>query len=89
VDGRDIRGLLGFIGASTENFCGDCNRVRVSAAGALRACLGGRDEVPLVELLRQGSDDAIEAAIREGLSRKRDRHHMEDESFETMVRIGG
>ena len=90
MDGdREVQGLLGFIGAITENFCGDCNRVRVSAAGALRACLGGRDEVPLAGLLREGSDDAIEAAIREGLSRKRERHHMEEESFETMVRIGG
>jgi cyclic pyranopterin phosphate synthase len=89
VDGREVRGLLGFIGAITENFCSDCNRVRVSAAGALRACLGGRDEVPLVALLRAGTDAAVEAAIREGLSRKRDRHHMEEESFETMVRIGG
>jgi cyclic pyranopterin phosphate synthase len=88
-DGREVRGLLGFIGAISENFCGDCNRVRVSAAGALRACLGGRDEVPLAPLLRTGTDDEIEAAIREGLSRKRDRHHMEEESFETMVRIGG
>ena len=88
-DGRRVVGLLGFIGALTENFCGDCNRVRVSAAGALRACLGGRDEVPLADLLRTGTDDEVEAAIREGLSRKRDRHHMEDESFETMVRIGG
>ncbi len=87
--GREVNGLLGFIGAITENFCGDCNRVRVSAAGALRACLGGRDEVPLAELLRTGTDDAVEAAIREGLSRKRERHHMEEESFETMVRIGG
>jgi cyclic pyranopterin phosphate synthase len=90
VDGdREVHGLLGFIGAITENFCGDCNRVRVSAAGALRACLGGRDEVPLAGLLRDGTDDAIEAAIREGLARKRERHHMEEESFETMVRIGG
>ena len=90
MDGdREVQGLLGFIGAITENFCGDCNRVRVSAAGALRACLGGRDEVPLAGLLREGSDDAIEAAIREGLSHKRERHHMEEESFETMVRIGG
>ena len=87
--GREVRGLLGFIGAITENFCGDCNRVRVSAAGALRACLGGRDEVPLALLLRSGTDDEVEAAIREGLSRKRDRHHMEEGSFETMVQIGG
>jgi cyclic pyranopterin phosphate synthase len=88
-DGREVHGLLGFIGAITENFCQDCNRVRVSAAGALRACLGGRDEVPLADLLRSGGDDEVEAAIRDGLSRKRDRHHMEEESFETMVRIGG
>jgi hypothetical protein len=31
----------------------------------------------------------VAAAIREGLSRKQERHRMEDESFETMVRIGG
>ncbi len=53
-DGREVHGLLGFIGAISENFCEDCNRVRVSAAGALRACLGGRDEVPLADLLRIG-----------------------------------
>jgi GTP 3',8-cyclase len=88
-DGREVQGLLGFIGAISENFCEDCNRVRVSAAGALRACLGGRDEVPLADLVRAGTDDEVEAAIRDGLSRKRDRHHMEEESFETMVRIGG
>ncbi len=87
--GREVRGLLGFIGAITENFCSDCNRIRVSAAGALRACLGGRDEVPLAHLLHSGTDDEIEAAIRLGLSRKRERHHMEEESFDTMVRIGG
>ena len=87
--GREVGGLLGFIGAMTENFCEDCNRVRVGADGSLRACLGGRDQVSLAGLLRSGTDDAIEAAIREGLSRKRERHHMEEESFETMVRIGG
>jgi len=88
-DGREVRGLLGFIGALTENFCQDCNRVRVSAAGALRACLGGRDEVPLAQLLASGGEDALEAAIRDGLSRKRERHHMEEQPFEAMVRIGG
>jgi cyclic pyranopterin phosphate synthase len=87
--GREVRGLLGFIGAVTENFCQDCNRVRISAAGALRACLGGRDEVPLVELLRNGGDREVEAAIRDGLSRKRDRHGLETESFQGMVQIGG
>ena len=34
-----VEGLVGFIGAMTESFCEDCNRVRVGADGALRACL--------------------------------------------------
>lgn len=88
-DGREVRGLLGFIGAVTENFCEDCNRVRISAAGALRACLGGRDEIPLADLLGNGSDGEVEAAIREGLSRKRDRLHLEGKPFQGMVQIGG
>jgi len=88
-DGREVRGLLGFIGPVTESFCEDCNRVRISAAGALRACLGGRDEVPLADLLRSGSDGDVEAAIREGLSRKRARHRMQEEPLRSMVRIGG
>ncbi len=87
--GAEVRGLLGFIGAITENFCGDCNRVRVSAAGALRACLGGRDEVSLAPLLGTGTDEEVEDAIRLGLSRKADRHRMEEDSFDSMVHIGG
>ncbi len=70
-------GLLGFIGAMTESFCEDCNRVRVGADGALRACLGGRDRLELLPLLRAGAgDDAIRARIREALLRKDARHDM-------------
>jgi cyclic pyranopterin phosphate synthase len=70
-------GLLGFIGAMTENFCEGCNRVRVAADGSLRACLGGRDRVSLKALLRDGSpDQAIAAAIVAALGRKGERHEM-------------
>ena len=60
-----MSGLVGFIGAMTESFCDACNRVRVGADGALRACLGGRDRVGLEELLRAGATDA-EIADRSG-----------------------
>jgi cyclic pyranopterin phosphate synthase len=70
-------GLLGFIGAMTENFCEGCNRVRVAADGSLRACLGGRDQVSLKALLRDGTpDQAIGAAIVAALGRKAERHEM-------------
>ncbi len=70
-------GLLGFIGAMTENFCEGCNRVRVAADGSLRACLGGRAQVSLKALLRDGSaDQAIGAAIVQALALKHERHEM-------------
>jgi len=72
-----LSGLVGFIGAMTESFCQDCNRIRIGADGALRSCLGGRDRVPLLPLLRaQAGEEALVAAVREGLSRKGLRHEM-------------
>jgi cyclic pyranopterin phosphate synthase len=77
--GQPVSGLLGFIGAMTENFCDGCNRVRVAADGSLRACLGGRDQVALKPLLRDEPDDrAIAARIVAALALKRDRHQMQD-----------
>ena len=70
-------GLVGFIGAMTENFCEGCNRVRVGADGSLRACLGGRDRVPLKDFLRNGTQDAeIEEKIRTALMLKHPHHEM-------------
>ena len=76
-DGRE--GLVGFIGAMTENFCEDCNRARVAADGGFQACLGGHDRVNLRDLFRGGArDDAVAEAIRGELGRKAPRHHMTD-----------
>lgn len=70
-------GLLGFIGAMTDNFCEGCNRVRVAADGTLRACLGGREQVSLKALLRDGTpDEAIGEEIRAALMLKREKHEM-------------
>ncbi|HVO21887.1 MAG TPA: GTP 3',8-cyclase MoaA [Anaeromyxobacter sp.] len=71
-------GLIGFIGAMTENFCDECNRARVAADGGFQACLGGEGRADLRALLRGGaSDAALEEAIRGALSRKAPRHRME------------
>jgi GTP 3',8-cyclase len=82
-------GLLGFIGAMTENFCEGCNRVRVAADGSLRACLGGRDRVSLKALLRDGTtDEAIGAAIVAALGRKAERHEMGAVGTQLLPMIG-
>jgi GTP 3',8-cyclase len=75
--GRPASGLVGFIGAMTEAFCDGCNRVRVGPDGALRACLGGREAVPLADLLDPGaSEAALSARIAAALAGKPARHAM-------------
>ncbi len=48
---------VGFITAVSDDFCGECNRVRVNAMGDLRACLADRRAVSLRDLIRAGADD--------------------------------
>lgn len=88
--GRPVAGLLGFIGAMSENFCASCNRVRVAADGSLRACLGGRDRVALKPLLRDEPDDRVIAErITAALALKRDRHEMAAGGLLPMIGTGG
>jgi cyclic pyranopterin phosphate synthase len=76
-DGRE--GLVGLIGAMTENFCEDCNRARIAADGGFQACLGGEGRADLRALLRTGADDeALERAVRGALAQKAARHRMEE-----------
>jgi len=89
VGGETLGGLVGFIGAMTESFCDGCNRVRVGADGALRACLGGRDRVPLADLLRRGASDAdLADQIRAALLAKGERHQMADDAGSLLPMIG-
>jgi GTP 3',8-cyclase len=88
--GRPCSGLVGFIGALTEGFCESCNRIRVGPDGALRACLGGRAEVPLGDLLRAGApEEALVRRIAEALAGKAERHGMERGGLLSMRGLGG
>jgi cyclic pyranopterin phosphate synthase len=72
---RSARGDIGIISAMTEHFCDDCNRVRLTATGALHACLGHDDAVSLRDVLRAGgSDDDLVAAIGAAVTGKRAGH---------------
>ena len=64
-------GKLGFITPMTHNFCESCNRVRLTCTGTLYMCLGQDDAADFRPLLRAGAtDDQLEDAIREAISRK-------------------
>jgi len=90
----DGRGEIGFINPVSEPFCGDCNRVRLTAEGKLRTCLFSLHETDLRERLRDGtSDDELEQVIRDAVWRKELKHHVSEPGFRqperTMSRIGG
>jgi len=90
----DGRGEIGFISPVTEPFCGDCNRIRLTAEGGLRTCLFSMNETDLREPLRTGASDAeLEAVIRDAVWRKELKHRVNDPGFvqpaRTMSQIGG
>ena len=74
-------------------FCDRCNRARLSATGALHACLAHDDAVDLRAPLRAGGEAAVVAAIRAAISRKRDGHDFQLVGLggprKAMVQIGG
>ena len=62
---------VGFIAATTCNFCAACNRVRVTATGRLETCLGREDGADLKAALRsEPGDDALHRAIDAAIAAK-------------------
>jgi cyclic pyranopterin phosphate synthase len=84
---------FGVISPMTEHFCTTCNRLRLSTAGALHACLAHDDAVDLRAPLRAGGADAVAHAIRAALARKRPGHTFQLIGLggprKAMVQIGG
>jgi len=90
----DGRGRIGFVNPVSEPFCGDCNRIRVTADGQLRTCLFSLRETDLRAVLRGGADDdELERVLRDAVWRKELKHHIGDAGFvqpdRTMSAIGG
>jgi len=84
---------FGIISPLTEHFCDTCNRVRLSASGALHTCLGHDDATDLRAALRAGGDVAVVEAIRAAVGAKRDGHQFGLLGIggprKAMVQIGG
>lgn len=65
---------FGVIAATTEPFCGACDRARLTAAGHLYMCLHGVEYVDLGGALRGGaSEGELVASIRAAWSKRGDR----------------
>ncbi len=94
----DGRGDVGVIASVTEPFCGDCDRVRVTAEGGFRTCLFALEEHDLRDVLRSGLDgdaldDALARAIEAAVGTKWAGHSIGRVEFvrpkRSMSQIGG
>ena len=91
VDGQ---GEIGLISSVTQPFCGTCNRLRLTADGAIRNCLFSDDEHSLRDLMRAGAgDDVIARALRIAVWEKFPGHAINEPGFlsptRSMSMIGG
>ena len=70
-------GRMGFITSMTENFCGSCNRLRITGDGNLKVCLFGNAEVSLRDILRESNNgQPIDAEAMETIKQiESDRRH--------------
>ncbi len=90
----DEVGDVGVIASVTEPFCGDCDRVRITAEGKFRTCLFALGEIDLRAVLRDGgSDDELAAAIEAAVGTKWAGHRIGHVEFvrpaRSMSQIGG
>ncbi|MEO5665207.1 MAG: GTP 3',8-cyclase MoaA [Nocardioides sp.] len=92
VDGGPA--TVGIIASVTRPFCGDCDRVRLTADGQIRNCLFAREESDLRTAMRAGAtDDDLADRWVTAMAGKRAGHGIDDESFlqpdRPMSAIGG
>lgn len=84
---------VGFIGSVTcSDFCTTCNKLRLTADGKLRPCLGRHGEIDVRPALRSaGSPVEVDRALAEAIANKPE-NHLFAEDFEVqrpMIAIGG
>ena len=87
-------GSIGVISPMSHAFCGQCNRVRLTADGFLKLCLNHTAGLDVRALLRSGTDDhALLEALREAIWHKPLRHGfteaIDDRESRRMNQIGG
>jgi cyclic pyranopterin phosphate synthase len=87
-------GEMGFINPVSEPFCSSCDRIRITAEGALRTCLFANEETDLRTPLRTGASDLeLETIIRNAVLNKRMKHEIGEPGFvhsdKSMSQIGG
>jgi GTP 3',8-cyclase len=83
---------VGFIGAiTTSDFCSGCNKIRLTADGKIRPCLGRHNEFDLLGALRHRGEVEVEQVLRQAIAAKPEDHEFRScyQPGRPMTAIGG
>jgi cyclic pyranopterin phosphate synthase len=85
----DSSSRIGFISPHSHNFCGDCNRVRVTVEGRLLLCLGNEHSVDLKHVLREqpGNSEALKSVIIAAMDLKPEKHYFNSSEEPQILRF--
>jgi cyclic pyranopterin phosphate synthase len=84
-------GTFAFINTITLPFCGDCNRLRLTADGKLKNCLFSKGEVDLLTPFRNGEDiyELIASSVKSKKKELGGQQLFEPTENRSMIAIGG
>ena len=77
-DGNDA--AIGFISPMSEHFCGDCNRLRLTASGNLRLCLFYDNEYNIKDILKESDDEIVFEKISNIVKLKHFKHNFNEKA---------
>jgi cyclic pyranopterin phosphate synthase len=69
-------GTIGVITPISGHFCGDCNRIRVTATGMAKGCLFASEAMDLKPCLRSSDSEPLHEALRRLVTFKPGMHHV-------------
>lgn len=86
---KNGKGRVGLINPISCKFCSNCNRMRLTADGKIKACLHSDEEIDIMKYLRQDID--ISGILKNIIKDKPKEHNLEDGSYikRNMMAIGG
>lgn len=85
---ENFKGRIGFISAVSNEFCENCNRIRITADGALKPCLCYGAGIDLKTLLRNGcNEDELTEAIKAGIVSKPEKHEFNEKKKSSNIEI--
>ena len=88
----DALGKIGFISPMSNNFCGICNKIRLTSDGKLKPCLHSNQEIDLNQILKTNDNENLKSVIKTAIFNKEERHQLNDGAKpieRDMYKIGG